>query len=126
MMTDDQILEVVQAHKEGKAIQGRWHGESQWWPLSKSGAWARFHQCDYRVAPEVIWCGLKGYCFPKDIHETATIGMIKVEQVALSEGENPIARKPREWWITPMKYGLCHVSDEQTNDALWHAREIIE
>ncbi len=52
MMTDDEIISVVQAHKEGKAIQGRWHDESQWWLLTQSGAWARFHQCDYRVAPE--------------------------------------------------------------------------
>ncbi len=38
----------------------------------------------------------------------------------------PEPRKPREFWITPMKYGLCHFSEEPTNDSLWHVREVIE
>ncbi len=93
-MTDDEIIAVVTAHKEGKAIQGRWHDESQWWLLTQSGAWARFHQCDYRVASE----------------PPATPGKLQ----------------PREWWIEPLKYGLCRMSDTASICALWHVREVIE
>ena len=49
-MTDDEIIAVVQAHKEGKKIQvrsricGSWAG-------CENPAWA-FDNLDYRVAPE--------------------------------------------------------------------------
>ncbi len=47
MMSDDQILEVVQAHKEGKDIQMLRDG--QWLPVQVP-AW-NFSHNNYRVAP---------------------------------------------------------------------------
>ncbi len=38
----------------------------------------------------------------------------------------PEPRKPREWWIEPLKYGLCRMSEEASTCALWHVREVIE
>jgi hypothetical protein len=71
-MTDDQILEVVQAHKEGKKIQGRLLGscplylngiDDKWVDLISGVDW-NFKETEYRVAPE--------------------------------------PRKLREWWISPI------------------------
>lgn len=55
-MTDDQILEVVQAHKDGKPIQIRkmgWHHgfrDGTWYDC-ENPQWD-FDTCDYRVKPE--------------------------------------------------------------------------
>ncbi len=85
-MTDEQIVDVVLAHMQGKKIQ---YGYSDSWADCQDNHpnWD-FSRFNYRVAPE--------------------------------------PRKPREFWITPMKYGLCHFSEEPTNDSLWHVREVIE
>lgn len=51
-MTDDEIIAVVQAHKEGKKIQFRSHSAphlDEWWD-NETPAW-NFEICDYRVAP---------------------------------------------------------------------------
>jgi hypothetical protein len=51
-MTDDEILEVVQAHKEGKKIQIRWKDtDVSWIAMSHDPNWD-FVNVDYRVAPE--------------------------------------------------------------------------
>ncbi len=101
MMTNRQIIEVVQAAEEGKTIQVR-SGTfpSEWENCSNrcDCPW-NFGLFDYRVAPEPQRF-MKGYCFPCHIQERATIGMIKIEQVPFGEGENPIQpRKPREWTL---------------------------
>ncbi len=57
-MTDDEIIAVVQARKDGKRIQsraseeyyGRKFNEEEWGD-SDPAAWDFYHQ-DYRVAPE--------------------------------------------------------------------------
>ena len=53
IMSDDEILEVVQAHKEGKKIESRPLHLDQWFPiLSLSSPTWNFAENDYRVAPE--------------------------------------------------------------------------
>ena len=49
MMSDDQILEVVQAHKEGRKLEWRHKGEDRWWTCSPRFGW-RFDVVEYRVA----------------------------------------------------------------------------
>ena len=56
-MTDDQILAVVQAHKEGKKIEHRLKnpldGQPEDWIEIPSSGWIwNFLERDYRVAPE--------------------------------------------------------------------------
>lgn len=58
-MTDDEIIEVVQAHKEGKKIQVRVLLTSKWYKRGIDDAWENmaicswnFSDCEYRVAPE--------------------------------------------------------------------------
>lgn len=72
-MTDDQILEVVQAHKEGKQIEvkpnhGYWGGcvlnEPNW----------NFADYDYRVKteprkPRDFWIHFHSYGFMHEVHE---------------------------------------------------------
>ena len=49
-MTDDQILEVVQGHRDGKQIQMFRDEREGWLPVQVPG-W-NFHDFKYRVAPE--------------------------------------------------------------------------
>ena len=51
MMSDDQILEVVQAHKEGKKIQVLAIHSDLGWQNCDSPSWD-FARTNYRVAPE--------------------------------------------------------------------------
>ena len=50
-MTDDEIIAVVQAHKEGKKIQISVKGSGDWCFFDGDPSW-NFCTCDYRVAPE--------------------------------------------------------------------------
>ncbi len=50
-MTDDEIIAVVQAHKEGKAIQTRSHFHPLEGWQTCNPIWD-FYQNEYRVAPE--------------------------------------------------------------------------
>lgn len=49
MMTPDQIIEVVQAYKDGKTIQYRLHGTTDW---RNGEPIFNFFSNDYRVKPE--------------------------------------------------------------------------
>ena len=59
-MTDSEIIAVVQAHKEGKKIQGRVLRTSQWYQNGIDDKWVdlsigvdwNFKDTQYRVAPE--------------------------------------------------------------------------
>ncbi len=57
-MTDDEIIAVVQAHKEGKKIEWRFdagriqNATAYWEPLTESWNWGDFRDREYRVAPE--------------------------------------------------------------------------
>jgi len=52
-MTDDEILKVVQAHKEGKRIQGKSPQQSNVWvDLTVEPIIWNFMKCEYRIAPE--------------------------------------------------------------------------
>ncbi len=58
-MTDYEIIEVVRAHKEGKAIQARVLESSPSYCFGLDGRWMTlnvgiwdFANCEYRVAPE--------------------------------------------------------------------------
>jgi hypothetical protein len=58
MMTDDQILEVVAAHKEGKKIEFRYccadqDGWSRWEEVLSTHMGFDFRRNEYRVAPEL-------------------------------------------------------------------------
>ena len=54
-MTHDEMIQVIQAHKEGKQLQYRGK-HSHWADIIDPPAWA-FHAYDYRVKPEprVVW-----------------------------------------------------------------------
>ena len=122
-MTIDDMIEVLQAAKDGKRIQIRLANDSNYAWVDHMANFFNFSKFDYRVVPKPQF--LKGYCFAKDIYETPTIGMVKVEQVSLAEGENPLPRKPLEFWLTPWKSGLCFVSEHKVENASWHVREVI-
>ncbi len=50
-MTDDEIIAVVQAHKEGKPIQSRHMNDPYWMNNPTEFQW-NFGVYEYRVAPE--------------------------------------------------------------------------
>jgi hypothetical protein len=52
-MTHDEIIQVVQAHKEGKVIEfkNRHSGVTNWWPVKARPIW-NFNALAYRVKPE--------------------------------------------------------------------------
>jgi hypothetical protein len=58
-MTHDEMIAVIQAHKDGKKIQVKGKGVTEWTP-SDLPVW-NFYMCDYRVKPEpmelwaIIW-----------------------------------------------------------------------
>lgn len=59
MMTDDEIIAVVQAHKEGKQIQNRFRDppinqtERSWFDYPNIVCqWGDFYRFEWRVAPE--------------------------------------------------------------------------
>ncbi len=127
MMTNNEIIAVVQAHKEGKQIQSRHLHDTHWMNNPTEFQW-NFGVYDYRVAPEPQRF-MKGYCFPCHINDRATIGMIKVEQVPFGEGENPIQpRKPKEWWIHFNNSGMheVHGDDVAHCSHCVHVREVIK
>lgn len=51
-MSDDEIIAVVKAHKEGKKIEVRFEGQSDWHEISHGVKWGNFQHCDYRVTLE--------------------------------------------------------------------------
>ncbi len=80
-MSDDQILEVVQAHKEGKKIQGKApHGSNVWVDLGNEVDW-NFQSREYRVSPEPPTEELCPCC----------------GKPRKSEPDHKLP--PREWWI---------------------------
>lgn len=123
MMSDDEIIAVVQAHKEGKQIERHYFEWSDdHWVKDDFPSWD-FCKCRYRVSHL-----LKGYCFAKDIRREPTIGMVKVEQVPLAAGENPLVRKPREWAVFEDISGKLHFLARLTGPkgASFMVREVIE
>lgn len=59
-MTDDEIIAVVKAHKEGKAIQFRLHGSREAWRVAHFPTWS-FEGVEYRVKPEPLVCWVVRY-----------------------------------------------------------------
>jgi hypothetical protein len=95
-MIDTEIIEVVAAHAAGKKIEYSWGRNVNWFTFRvECGDNWNFSKYTYRVASEPEY--LKGYCFPKDIFtgDAPCVGMIKVQQVELEKGENPLPRNPR-------------------------------
>ena len=96
-MTDDEIIAVVQAHKEGKKIQGRVLRTSQWYQNGIDDKWVdlsigvdwNFKDTEYRVAPEprkprewsvhVVTDGAMITSFP--VHEPLVKETIRVREV---------------------------------------------
>lgn len=50
-MNYDQMIEVLQAAKAGKAIEWQWIGETGGWKVAEKPLWD-FTACNYRVKPE--------------------------------------------------------------------------
>jgi hypothetical protein len=122
-MSDKEIIEVVAAHAAGKRIQSRGRFESGDWNYNNHPEW-QFGATDYRVSPEFL---KGGYCFPCTIHDEPTVGMIKVQQVELEKGENPLPRRPREWWIGMTDEPNSHLTvSEFELDGYIHVREVME
>ncbi len=96
MMTDDEIIAVVQAHKEGKKIEYCSNQFRVWFPLTCSREWGRFDSRCYRVAPKQepkeLWlqdCG--GGMWQEKF--TGWGRHFQAVDVA------PEPRKPREWTL---------------------------
>jgi hypothetical protein len=94
MMSDDEIIAVVQAHNEGKAIEWRpknWKGDTNSeWKLDDRGPREpdfNFYSYDYRVkreprewtVPEPFWRG------SNEIYNSTTVEMIHVREVLENE-----------------------------------------
>jgi len=113
-MSDDEIIAVVTAHKEGKKIQVRSKlpGHHDWNDCANDPGWA-FDNLDYRVAPEpqAIYCEASvsqkraekaadedGFTFPDEQRSGFIYGykkcLIDFGATIVSE-----PRKPREWKI---------------------------
>lgn len=75
-MTYDEMIEVIQAAKEGKEIEYREKGDSEWLPAIKPCF--SFDINDYRVKPEPKYCRL-------DLRERGTSGLLYVEIKALED-----------------------------------------
>ncbi len=52
-MTHDEMIAVIQAHKEGKTIEYYSTNEGKW--CIKSGHKFNFASFEYRVEPQVLW-----------------------------------------------------------------------
>lgn len=118
-MTDQEIIEVVTAHKEGKKIESKWNrnlASSDWelmkWHECENPTWD-FGYYDYRVAPEPrkeLWLQ---ECTRKGLWQEKFTGLgrhfIEVEEV--TSGEPTVIsstvktfpetspRKPIEMWL---------------------------
>ena len=55
-MTHDEMIAVIQAHKEGKAIQFKRHLRDKWEDVDSDPSW-NFPEVDYRIKPSPmeIW-----------------------------------------------------------------------
>jgi len=61
-MSDDEIIEVVKAHKDGKRIERKsvfWAGDGGWFKYS-TGPW-NFEVYEYRVSTEFLECWVNVY-----------------------------------------------------------------
>ena len=83
-MTHDEMIAVIAAHRDGKAIQFRRHGDSKWTGYldGNSPEWL-FSICDYRIKPEPLECwvnvypnGVRTYWLdePSAIHHCGSLG----------------------------------------------------
>jgi hypothetical protein len=140
MMTDDQILEVVAAHKEGKKIQSRVRGnglrpEEGWGSPSDKPDW-NFYCWDYRVAPEPRerkdwWLDFKnthhaevyswnygGDCVHVQEVEGATSGEPEVISSTVKTFPQAPPRKPREWILHIPNEVLC--SKREGKASIYH------
>lgn len=58
MMTHDEMIAVIRAHKEGRKVEGRMNSArfpfaiNHQWNTVEAGHEFSFHDCEYRVAPE--------------------------------------------------------------------------
>lgn len=77
-MTHDEMIAVIQAHKEGKTLQCRYKSNVGW-TLTRDPAW-NFKVYDYRVAPTPTWrpFTMEEYekHFSKSISRTNVFGQI--------------------------------------------------
>ena len=67
-MTHDEMIAVIQAHKEGKAIQCR-PKKTIKWSETKNPSWD-FQSYDYRVAPTPTWRPFTMEEYAKHFHRT--------------------------------------------------------
>lgn len=119
-MTDDQILAVVQAHKEGKEIEYCSNPIGVWFPLTKSSEWGYFATRNYRVKPEQtdhLWLqdignGLWqekswgiGRHFVLDKSDASHLKYVEPNTADTSK-ESGEPRKPREWIIHIPRNGV--------------------
>ncbi len=89
-MTDDEIIAVVQAHKEGKKIEERCHSSSSWRHVTFP-RW-NFEDCDYRVKkePSVIYAneyGSKVIAYKTKFDAESSVDKKKVIRIAVKYKE---------------------------------------
>ena len=88
VMTIDSMIEVLQAAKEGKAIQCRLrdHHAHQWTPVNVHDAQWNFSRYEYRVKPEprTVWLvivGSAGWYYAYDSEQSARDNLPKSGKV---------------------------------------------
>ena len=98
-MTHDEMIAVIQAHKEGKTIECRMKREPDEWEAITKPSWD-FSILEYRVKPE-----------PREwwIAETHTTG-------------NHVFTNKK----SADKFASCRTEDELNNVPVFHVREVIE
>jgi hypothetical protein len=50
-MGHNAMIAIIAAHRDGKQIEARHHGESHWFSTHKPPHW-NFHEFEYRIKPE--------------------------------------------------------------------------
>lgn len=125
-MTDDEIIAVVQAHKEGKKIQWRFCcGEQQWKDMTIHD-WD-FQRNDYRVSPESQTEERCVICGRKIADIVAAGGTAEHYSSPTFFVKSDSSRKPREWWLSLDAFGnpRCTPQD-RPHQGYVHVREVIE
>jgi len=88
MMTTDEMIAVLQAHKEGKKIEV-YHGSPLMWEACAEQPPWNFGMYDYRVAPREWWVYIDNdeirSCLTKEFSPAIPVSAIRVREVLENE-----------------------------------------
>ena len=84
-MNHDEMIAVIQAHKDGKQIQWKSRNGVDGWDDCSDGYWQpkfNFGCCDYRIKPEPReWWIENSHCQTGYAHRNYVPGMVHVREV---------------------------------------------